>query len=215
MTREQPIIIITDGHSHRVAGTLVSHLAQALRAGEGAIGAVLVREKSAGFDELKTILSELRPICEQVEAKLLIHTHTTLVSSRFAHGVHFSGDIDRVSKLREEIRGTVGYSAHTVAEIVAAGQAGVDYVFYSPIFSPLSKVDDRPVVGISGLACAVEVAEIPIYALGGISASNAGCCRQAGASGIAVLSSVMNVSDVEEAVVGLMYAWQRGSTIDG
>ena len=210
MTGEQPIIIVTDGRAHRVAGTLVSHLGLALRAGRGAIGAVLVREKSASLDELKKILSELRPICEQVAAKLLVHTHVELVSNRFAHGVHVSGDIDQVLKLREKIRCSIGFSAHSVAEIVSAGKAGVDYVFYSPIFSPLSKVDERPVVGISGLACAVEVAEIPIFALGGISANNAGSCRRAGANGIAVLSSVMNASDVEEAVVRLVHAWRRG-----
>ena len=65
---------------------------------------------------------------------------------------------------------------------------GADYVLFGPVFTPRSKAATLPVRGLTGLEEAARAVEIPVLALGGITAGNAQACVNAGAAGIAAVS---------------------------
>ena len=50
-----------------------------------------------------------------------------------------------------------------------------------------SKTDAEPAIGLEGLVEIVGAVSIPVVAIGGVDASNAGDCIRAGAAGVAVI----------------------------
>ncbi|MFK7848420.1 MAG: thiamine phosphate synthase [Rhodothermales bacterium] len=93
-----------------------------------------------------------------------------------------------------------GYSAHTVEEGMQLAEAGVDYLFYSPIFATSSKPGHKG-VGLDDLKTFCKaVGNVPVYALGGITPENCAACLKAGAQGVALLSGLLNAPAVSTAV---------------
>jgi thiamine-phosphate diphosphorylase len=96
--------------------------------------------------------------------------------------------------------GVVGRSCHTTGELAAAAREGCDYATISPIFVSESKPGYGPALGVEVL----HDAPLPVYALGGVDASNADRCRAAGAAGVAVMGHVMRADDPAVAVRELL-----------
>ena len=71
-------------------------------------------------------------------------------------------------------------------------------LFFSPIFKPLSK--DITPVGIDKLRSITQQAGIDIVALGGITPERVAPCIQAGAKGVACLSSVMRTKKPHKSI---------------
>jgi thiamine-phosphate pyrophosphorylase len=59
------------------------------------------------------------------------------------------------------------------------------------MFETPSKPGYGPALGADGLGAIVASVSIPVLALGGITADNAGDCVRAGAGGVAVMGAVM------------------------
>jgi len=90
----------------------------------------------------------------------------------------------------------IGKSAHSLDEIEKALDTGADYVTLSPIFASASKPGYGPALGIEGLRKAAARLQIPIVALAGIDADNAGPCLKAGADAVASMGGVMRATSV-------------------
>ncbi len=97
----------------------------------------------------------------------------------------------------------IGISAHSQGDVTTAAAAGADYVTLSPIFLTESKPGYGPALGIAAIRDAVA-ARIPVLALGGITAANAGLCLAAGADGIAVMGEIMRSDDPADVVTALL-----------
>jgi len=67
--------------------------------------------------------------------------------------------------------GLVGVSTHNESEVVSAAQAGADFVVFGPVFDPLSKPSYTSARGLAGLIAASRAVSIPVFALGGVTAS--------------------------------------------
>jgi thiamine-phosphate pyrophosphorylase len=80
----------------------------------------------------------------------------------------------------------VGMSCHDREEVARA--EGADWIFLSPVFAVPSK-GARP-LGLEGFADLAAQSSSPAYALGGVDASNARACLEAGAAGIAAIRSL-------------------------
>ena len=61
-----------------------------------------------------------------------------------------------------------------------------DYLGAGPVWETPSKDDAEPPIGLEGLRAICVAAEVPVVAIGGIDASNAAACIEAGAAGVAV-----------------------------
>jgi thiamine-phosphate pyrophosphorylase len=79
----------------------------------------------------------------------------------------------------------VTVACHDAAAVFRAADEGADYAVLAPVFAPLSKVSASPPLGLDALRAITARAQIPVIALGGITAENAPMCMDAGAAGIA------------------------------
>ena len=82
----------------------------------------------------------------------------------------------------------IGYSAHSREEILEAESPGADYVFLGPIFPPISKYASLPPIGVEKLKEWSSLDHIPVFALGGITASNLSEIAQTGCYCVAGIS---------------------------
>jgi thiamine-phosphate pyrophosphorylase len=62
-----------------------------------------------------------------------------------------------------------------------------DYLGAGPVWETPSKGDADPAIGLEGLRSICLAAGVPVVAIGGIDASNAAACIEAGAEGVAVI----------------------------
>ena len=88
----------------------------------------------------------------------------------------------------------IGRSVHSVEEAVAAENDGVDYLILGTIYGTASH-PGREGSGPGLVAQVKNRVQVPIYAIGGVNASNAGEVMRAGADGIAVIRSILGARD--------------------
>jgi thiamine-phosphate pyrophosphorylase len=85
-------------------------------------------------------------------------------------------------------------------EAAVAELAGAAYLGAGPIWATPSKPDAAPPIGLDGLRDVCLSVSVPVVAIGGIDASNAGDCIRAGASGVAVIRAVAEIEALRAAV---------------
>jgi thiamine-phosphate pyrophosphorylase len=100
-----------------------------------------------------------------------------------ADGVHL-GQRDPGAEAARAAGLLVGRSASTLEQALAAD---ADYLGVGPVWETPSKHDADPAIGLEGLRAICAAVDIPVVAIGGIDASNAGECIRAGAAGVAVI----------------------------
>ena len=100
----------------------------------------------------------------------------------------------------------VGLSITSEADLAAADLAGVDYLGVGPIYASPTKADAAPPMAIGGLRAIAGRASLPIAAIGGLHAGNAGEAVMAGADGVAVVSAICAAPDPEAAAAELAEA---------
>ena len=100
-----------------------------------------------------------------------------------ADGVHLGQDDDGAEAARAAGL-LLGRSASTLAQALAAD---ADYLGVGPIWETPSKHDADAAIGLDGLREICAAVHIPVVAIGGVAASNAGDCVRVGASGVAVI----------------------------
>ncbi|MEM8485794.1 MAG: thiamine phosphate synthase [Bacteroidota bacterium] len=146
----------------------------------------------AGFgDAATTLVDRLRGISGEV----MISVNSRPQVARDL-GVHYHRGKGK-PVLLDRGDGIQGYSAHTMAEV--KDHAGMDYLFYSPIF-PTGSKPGHPGVGVVELAEVTEQAMQLVYALGGIKPQHCAACLGAGAYGVAVISGILQADDIEASV---------------
>jgi thiamine-phosphate pyrophosphorylase len=100
-----------------------------------------------------------------------------------ADGVHL-GQSDQGAEVARGRGLLLGRSATTYDEALAAD---ADYLGVGPIWPTPSKDDAAPPLGLHELARICAAVSVPVIAVGGVDATNAGDCIRAGASGVAVI----------------------------
>ena len=100
-----------------------------------------------------------------------------------ADGVHL-GQSDSGAELARARGLVLGRSATTFDEAVAAT---ADYLGVGPVWPTPSKEDAATPLGLDELTRICSATSVPVVAIGGVDASNAGGCIRAGAAGVAVI----------------------------
>jgi thiamine-phosphate pyrophosphorylase len=78
----------------------------------------------------------------------------------------------------------LGRSAASLDQAVGVD---ADYLGVGPVWETPSKADADPAIGLEGLREIARAVSVPVIAIGGVDASNAGACIGAGAAGVAVI----------------------------
>jgi thiamine-phosphate pyrophosphorylase len=181
-----PLLVLTDRHQC-APRPLADVVSAAVR---GGARTVVLREKDLPAHERATLAVKLRALLGS-DGRLLVASDPTIPGD----GVHLAA-ADPFPTDRPPI---VGRSCHSLAEVRAAAQEGCDHVTLSPIFPTASKPGYGPPLGLDELerVCTAVGDAIAVYALGGIDADRARRCRDAGATGVAVMGELMRSPDPE------------------
>jgi thiamine-phosphate pyrophosphorylase len=119
-----------------------------------------------------------------------------------ADGVHL-GQGDLPLDLARKVMGPdklIGISTHNLDQVRDATAGKPDYLGFGPVFTPASKQDHDPVVGLEGLRAMRGLTSLPIFAIGGIQIDQVGEVMRAGANGVAVVSAILKAADIRHAV---------------
>jgi thiamine-phosphate pyrophosphorylase len=176
-------------------GGIVAACEEALTAAQAVDGnvAVQLREKDLTARELLALARELRKICTAHGALLLINDRIDVALACDADGVHLPADSFSVRDARDLLGPSkiIGCSTHSIAEVEAANRAGADFIVFGPVFDPISKSAYGPAAGIEALRAACEASDIPVYALGGITAERIAEISDTEIAGVAVIGAVL------------------------
>ena len=94
----------------------------------------------------------------------------------------------------------LGASAATVVEACEGEALGAAYVGAGPVWATPTKPDADPPIGLEGLTEICRAVSLPVIAIGGVDASNAGDCIRAGAVGVGVVRAANDAAAVRAAV---------------
>lgn len=138
----------------------------------------------------------LLPMCHAAGAKLFINRRLDLATRLGADGVHAGGDRSYFCELqRTAPQGyAIGFSAHSRDEAAWALGVGSALTLVSPIFQPLSK-DSRIQPHGPEIFAKLPKGSLPFVALGGLTVDRIRPCLEAGASGVAMISTVFAAED--------------------
>src|SRR5208283_632210 len=168
--------------------------------------AIQLREKDLPGRELLTLARELRKICTAHGAQLLVNDRVDVALACGADGVHLPADSFSVRDARELIGKAklIGCSTHSIAEVEAANRAGANFIVFGPVYDPISKSAYGPAAGVEALREACEVSDIPVYALGGITAERIEELSDCEVAGVAAIGSVFGASSPGDAIRALL-----------
>jgi thiamine-phosphate pyrophosphorylase len=196
-----PLLIVTDRHQARTPLERVG--ADILAAGAPWL---LFRDKDLDRLTRRRIAEALVKAARAAGARLSVGGDIDLARLVGAAGVHVATLAEVVdARSRLGPAAVVGFSAHSVEDLGPAKTAGADYATLSPIFPSASKPGYGPALGLAALREAVPMG-LPVYALGGVGAANAGVCLAAGAAGVAVMGEVMRAADPAARVAAVLAA---------
>jgi thiamine-phosphate pyrophosphorylase len=174
---------------------------------EGGAGIVQLRAKKESHDERRKLLERILPLFEGGNVPLVVNDNLELAVAYPGIGLHV-GQEDVCPRDAREYLGPeviLGLSTHSLEQAKeAVAMAGVlDYFAVGPVFPTGTKPDYEAV----GLKLVQQVRAmnppIPFFCIGGIGLDNASEVREAGASGLVAVSSVLCAYDTEAAARGL------------
>ena len=199
-----PLCLVTGRHQ-TVGRPLVPLLRQALRAG---VRAVQLRERDLETRPLLALAEDILRLTREHGALLFINDRVDLLMALGADGVHLRANSLPVAVTRRLLGPgrMIGVSAHSTEEVVRAESEGADFAVLGPVYETTSKLVYGPPIGLHPIEEASRRCRIPVFAIGGITASRVGEVRRAGACGVAVISSILSAGSVESATHQLLDA---------
>jgi thiamine-phosphate pyrophosphorylase len=160
------------------------------------------RNKTASIKEAYVEALALRRAAAKAGVLFIVNDRCDLALAVDADGVHL-GQGDLPLDLARRVMGPdklIGISTHNLDQVRDASAGKPDYLGFGPIFTPGSKQDHDPVVGLEGLRAMRRLTSLPVFAIGGIQIDQAGEVMRAGANGVAVVSAILKAPDISYAV---------------
>ena len=174
---------ITDRRAAGGADAVLGYVQRALANG---VTMVQVREKDLEARDLLDLTRRCLAFENPYGTRILVNEHAEVALAAGAHGVHLPAGSIAPSDLRGVAPAgfVIGASTHSLEELRAAEADGADFAVFGPVFASPGK--GAP-LGLDALRAAANAVRLPVWALGGVDASNAEDCIAAGAAGIAAI----------------------------
>lgn len=154
-------------------------------------GAGVVFRAFAATDRLDQA-RRLRAVTRRAGVRLLIGLDAELAEASEADGVHLperaAGEAGPLRAARPDWIVTV--AAHSLAVLDRAARAGASAAVLSPVFTPGGDSVGTP-LGVEEFGRLAGGADLPVYALGGITADNAGQMTGRGACGLCAVEGIL------------------------
>lgn len=173
---------------------------------EGGLRLIQLREKDLSGRELFDLAAKVRGLTARYGAKLLINDRVDIAIAVDADGVHLPASSFSPMDARSLIGRdrVIGVSAHSEADAIRAEREGADFVTFSPIYDTPSKAGYGEPQGLERLEEVCSQVNIPVYALGGINRENVRDVMGRGASGVAMISAILEARDIKAETLKLL-----------
>jgi len=164
-------------------------------------GAALVQYRSKSDDVAfkHEQAAELLTLCRTFHVPMIINDDLRLATLIDADGVHIGENDPSLKDARINLGPDkiIGVSCYQDLQRAAQfAQLGADYVAFGSFYPSSTKPDARP-CPLELLTQAKTKLQLPIVAIGGITAENAPTLIQAGADAVAVISALFDAPDIE------------------
>lgn len=177
--------------------TLSGQVEKAVR---GGASFVQLREKELDKESFLKEAEEIRELCRRYGVPFVINDDVEIALAADADGVHVGQDDMEAGDVRAALgpEKIIGVSVQTVGQAVLAQERGADYLGVGAVFPTGSKADACE-VSHSTLREICRAVDIPVIAIGGITADNIRELSGSGICGIAVISAIFGKKDIEGA----------------
>lgn len=167
---------------------------------------VQLRMKDAADDEVRRVAEEAQRWCRDAGATFIIDDRVELVRQIGADGVHLGKNDMPVGEARTLLGDNfiIGGTANTFDDIRSHYEAGANYIGCGPFRFTTTKKGLAPVLGLEGYTYLIKRAReeginLPIVAIGGITAEDIPAIMSTGVSGVALSGTVLRAENpVEE-----------------
>jgi thiamine-phosphate pyrophosphorylase len=156
----------------------------------------------AMVESARAIRSRLAPL----GVPLLINDRADVAFAAGADGVHLGQDDMAIEDARRLLgpQAVIGLSIKTLEQAAHAPIEQLDYACIGGVFATTSKDNPDPPIGLTGLRSIFATMrgrdrDLPIGAIAGIDASNAGAVIATGTDGVAVISALSLADDPQAA----------------
>ncbi|MEJ5350927.1 MAG: thiamine phosphate synthase [Melioribacteraceae bacterium] len=178
--------------------SLQNVIEQAVKSG---LKAVQLRENDLSDDELLKLANQIYTITSNANAKLFINSNIDIVSKINADGIHCKENGLSVKIVRKYLPSClIGVSVHSLRSAYQAESDGADFIVFGPIYSTPTKITYGLPQGLDKLQEITSSIKLPVFAIGGISPEKAKECLDAGAFGVAVVSSIMSSNNIPKVI---------------
>lgn len=160
---------------------------------------VQLREKDKTPDEILASAREIAPVCKKYGVPFIMNDSIELARAAGADGVHLGqSDVpgDNVRELAGDL--ILGLSANTVESAGRAQALGADYLGVGAVFGTTTKHDARH-LSPEALRKITSAVDVPVVAIGGISADNILQLTGCGMQGAAIVSALFAQDDPRQA----------------
>ena len=180
----------------------ISYLDSIRLALDGGCRWIQLRMKDATDEEMLPVALDAQRLCREAGATFIIDDHVALVKQIGADGVHL-GKMDMPIAEARKFLGEdfiIGGTANTYADVKAHYESGANYIGCGPFRFTTTKKKLSPVLGLEGYRSIVSQMrdagiDLPIVAIGGITAEDIPAIMQTGVTGIALSGTVLRAED--------------------
>lgn len=184
----------------------VSVVEQVRQVLEGGCRWIQVRMKDATDEEISKAMEEIKPMCLDKEAFLILNDRVELAKTLDVGGVHL-GKMDMLPSKARLVLGpaaVIGVTANTIEDVMAVRALDIDYIGIGPYRFTETKKNLAPVLGLEGIRAICEdmrqrEINIATVAVGGIRPEDVVPLMETGVNGLAVSGAIAFAPDIKAA----------------
>lgn len=177
---------------------------------------VQLRMKDVSDEEFSSMARRIIPLCRRYGATIVFDDRVNLVEPLGADGVHLGKNDMPPAEARAILPAgkIIGATANTAADVMAAWEAGADYIGLGPFRFTTTKKGLAPILGLEGYArimadCRSRGMNLPVVAIGGILTSDLEALRLTGVDGVAVSGLILNSDNPEQTTNEIIKTWKN------
>ena len=172
---------------------------------EAGVDLIQLRDKSLTDRELVAAGKLIGSLTGDSKTQWIMNDRADLCAAAGSDGVHLGQDDLSVHEARMLLNSNqlIGVSTHSIEQARQAVIDGADYIGVGPVFESQTKSFDSH-VGVELVSSVVSEVSLPVFAIGGINASNVADIVKTGCHRVAVSSAVCKSEDFGAAAKGLL-----------
>lgn len=166
---------------------------------KGGVTCVQLREKDLDAEAFLAEALEISALCKQYGVPFFVNDNVEIAIRCKADGVHVGQEDMATAQVRQKVGPDmmIGVSAHSVEEALEAVANGADCLGVGAMFSTSTKKDAEHVT-MEQLRDICVAVDVPVVAIGGIGKENIAELAGTGVDGVALVSAIFSVEDIEQ-----------------